>query len=414
MVRYCFVSLNLIGHCDFGGGSFARTASLLRRQGHEVEWVLSHDFDGGSELRTVERLAEEGITVEGPSTLLLSGFQQDAASVARSVSELTQYLQARKVDVVVIDKMCTYANLAAQRAGLPFANVGTDGLSWAYTKRRGYQWLEHGDHHSPSFTAAKNLLGGDNWPQESRATYWGRSPFLNLSFFPRAFYHDRQHGMPACSHFVGAPREASAEKHEREHLLVALGNTFDRAALEPLLRILEKRLRAAPSIKALLLPGDSPFARDLAQLPNVSNPDWMPYDKAFEQSFACIGHGGMNFIWHALHSRVAPLLVPSGIGDQLYNATQMQQHGALVEFPKVSALAKVPGLRRFSVSLSKDKTDAAVNRLLENKDGGVFPLEDLATAMETGGGVPAAARLLEELAVTGAPATECPTGPCCC
>ena len=140
----------------------------------------------------------------------------------------------------------------------------------------------------------------------------------------------------------------------------------------------------------------------------------MTYEEAFARSFACIGHGGMNFVWHALHSRVTPLIVPSGIGDQLYNATQMQQHGALVEFPKVPALARVPGLGRIGVRLSAASTGAAVSRLLENKNHSAFPLEGLAAAMETGGGVAAAVRLLEKLGATGSPATECPAESCCC
>ncbi|MFH0945796.1 MAG: hypothetical protein V2A76_11410, partial [Planctomycetota bacterium] len=243
---------------------------------------------------------------------------------------------------------------------------------------------------------------------------WGRSPYLNVSFLPRAFYHDRQDSMPACSHFLGAPRDSDEVTHDREHLLVALGNTFSPAVLKPLLRILEMHLMADESITVLLLAGGSPLVRNIAKLPNVWDAGWMSYNEAFERSFACIGHGGMNFIWHALHSRITPLIVPSGIGDQLYNATQMQQHGALVEFPRVTLCSRIPGLRRFGVRLSAVSTSAAARRLLETRRERVFPLEGLAAAMETGGGVAAMVRLLEELATARAPVTACPAAPCCC
>ena len=144
----------------------------------------------------------------------------------------------------------------------------------------------------------------------------------------------------------------------------------------------------------------------------VDTRTWVPYEEAFSRAQWCIGHGGAIFLWYSIQYEVPPLVIPSGYGDQHYNASQMERYGVSVVVPHRNPLLLTKRFKHLGVTVNEQALAGALSTLLAGRDNPAF--HRLSSAMSAGGGVRASATLIELLADQKAPVEKCPSDPCCC
>lgn len=401
MARFLFASHARFGHVDLGGRSYLRTAAKLRARGHEVSWLLH-----AREEHVAAAVAAAGVPLTAIAGQPLKlGADHEPEAVARSVRLLAGHLRAAGVGVLVADRVLAAAHLAGRLAGVPWAAFGTDGHPWRRARRDGARVRERGVHEKRAADAERlyDLLGlpaGDEGRMPP--SVWLRSPYLTVSFFPFELWHDDPVERLPQAHFVGGPPEGSAGADRRARLVVAAGNTWAgravRAVVEALPAVRERR----PELEVEVLTGSERLTEELAAaggLDGVALTTWGDYGEAFRGAVAVAGHGGTAFLWQAMAEGAPVLVVDPDKGDQTANAARVERLG----------LGRV--LRGGEVAPGR-VAEALLGLLAD--EGAREAMGRFARALRSGGGVEAAATLLEALASGGAPVTACPGEPCCC
>jgi UDP:flavonoid glycosyltransferase YjiC (YdhE family) len=395
MARFVFVSHPALGHLDFGGGGYLRTARQLIDRGHRVRWLLPANLRPGDAEPRRAADAEAAITAAGVPVVRLAGpFDLNApldAKMIEAVRALSHYIREEAADACIIDRLSVLASIAAHSAHIPWAVVGGDGAQWTAQAGRG---VKHGVFvHSPVGEVARRL-GVTDYPTESLSTFWGVSPLLNVSFFPRHFY-----GVEGGthSHFVGG--DTPVTNTVRDSLLVTLGTSYRPEVRDALLSsLVTLATQGRPRIE--ILTGDAAIsARLRAASDRVRALDWEPYDTAFSRARLAIGHGGNAFLWQAVAAGVPVIAIPSGIGDQSFAAERVERLGL--------------GRSIHPHTLSPQSLGAAIDDLLG--DGATQArVADLQRSFRSGGGIVAAAELFERLARERSVASDCVAPMCCC
>jgi hypothetical protein len=410
MSSFCFVSFAQSGHCDFGGMSYLRIALALKERGHEVWWVVSKNIVRDQHDRVLSLLRAKGLVALDQEWLLTPA--GTVSEIRRSIAAFTEHLVDTRCHVAVIDRYCTAAQIAAQRRGIPWAAVGTDGVPRTLVRLPGSDMpcVTHGAWNDPPARQRWAAVGGDEAGIE--CSYWCASPFLNISFMPRGFNLVPSAPIHAHAHAVGAGTYPSLTG-ERRYVLVTFGNTFHQSYLDGLLSVLPQLIARFQKTPFLVLTGDDALSgrcRDrLGAYANVRVETWLDYAAAFASARVAIGHGGSAFAWHALVTGTPVLAIPTGIGDQSFNCERIR---SLALGQVVTARLRQPILRwrQRHADFDVDKLTRALDRLLA-PHGSKSPLYH---AIRSGGGVSAAASLLETLAQTRSPVTTCASGACCC
>jgi len=420
LARFCFVSFAQPGHCDFGGMSYVRTAQELMRRGHEVRWVLSRHWRGHHYARVCALLQSLAIPTKdlGHLYLTVDHHNEDMRLSSRAFA---RHITSEQYDCVVLDRLCIGAAFAAHAAGIPWAVVGTDGREWSHQKQRFMRnsaVLPWPRSYSNIDKLADDLCRND-FPRPSASSYWATSPFLNLSFFPRAYYEDGKRAvLPAHSHFMGSG-PAREPLPERKQLLVTFGNSFDPILRRQLISIVLPFIRNR-SIPTMVLTGEeavTKILRDVFQeLPHVTIKEWVPYDEAYRGVRAVVGHGGTSHIWYGMREGT-PLLAIPHIGDQVYGGCQLER----LNIGRVVLPLVVPGLPsrllrklgKIGIRLSKSELVNKLHDVLTDEEVFENSLR-LSRVMRTGGGVEASALLLECLARERSCISTCVEPSCCC
>ena len=417
MARFCFVSLANVAHCDLGGMSFIRTAEELMRRGHEVEWVFSRRHKAAMQLRAEEFVERHAIPLGEPDDLILS-VRGTPRQIVDSALALQDYVEAGAFDCMVVDRMCAVAPFSAYGAGTPWAVVGTDGRDWSSgpvdsRDGRGARGRLPGRQRVAKLETVSRYISRNDFPRPSTEGRWASSPFLNISFFPRAYYENGgTTALPDHSHFVGSgayhpPLEARTE------VLVTFGNTFD-----PSLRI-----QVAEELRTFLEASDTPvtmltgkpevtaeMTRILNGSPNLTIQAWVAYDEAYRTALAVVGHGGTSHLWYGMREGI-PLIAVPATGDQVYGAMQAERMGiGRAALPAVDATG---GPREASRHLGAGDLAQTIRAVLEDSEW-AHAAAAVSQTMRAGGGVPASANLLERLAHERTPLIDCGTEACCC
>lgn len=325
------------------------------------------DFGGGSFARTAVELLRRGHSVRW---LLVAGNGWPAAGAVGAAlarkglavetvngdvrgEEAIGQLRERlaSVDACAIDRLARFASEACA-ADIPWAALGTDGGVWQMSPNG----VERG-------------AGTDS--------FWCASPFLNIAFLPPCYW-----GGPlrAGSHFLGCAERSSPV--ERAAIIATLGTTFDPIHAE--------RVSTALHAASRVIGGEWRF---------LDAGNWQPYSVAFADARLAIGHGGNAFLWQAMAEGIPVLSVFSGCGDQAFGARAAARlgMGQAIHASNVNADVVVDAVRRLLV----DRRTAERARQMR-------------TILRSGGGVDAAATLLERLAGERAPLISCVPGRCCC
>lgn len=428
MAKFCFISRAQPGHLDFGGMSYVRTAVELKNRENEIQWILSrnqrHDKDDLI-VRAKKIVKDYGLNAREFVGLHTTASQKSQVLLGYA-HNFARYLKSGQYDCVVVDRLCVVAAFSAHLAGLPWATVGSDGREWTEKKyrimvNRGvFPGLWDG---SPLKEIIRSI-SNNNFPKPSHKTFWATSPFLNISFFPRAYYRDtRNLEHPKYSHFVGCD-ETPESKTEQSYLLITFGNSFNPTVRRKLITILQSSIREL-SINVLFLAGNIEVANALRQTfrhdSNVEVREWMPYDTAYRGAIGVVGHGGTSHIWYGLREG-KPLLAIPFIADQFYGALQLERLNvgrAVVPFVVPRHLSRLfrkigynmPG--EASIYLSKRKFSSKLNELLKDQTIRDSTIR-IGRFMRTGGGVQASASLIERLARFREPVSTCVAPSCCC
>jgi hypothetical protein len=415
MARFLFLSWSHQGHVDYGGASFLRLARRLLDAGDEVSWALTQTGWGGATKRELERsMAAQQIPVSrlGEADLELPipapALTRKREPILSSVRTLAAFLADERVDVLVAERRCVLAGIAAWLAGVPWVAVGTDGQRWTdHFEKRGYYSLP-GAFADSSASAIAAELGARGCPPELLQTSHLVSPFLNLSFFPRDFYGPPGTSAgagPPCAHFVGSELRGE-EAQAGGRVLVTLGNTGSRRGiLTAFLRIVTliesgKIRRPAP---LTFLTGRTPAGAMLAPIAARKDwlvvRDWQPYFEAFSGVDWALGNGGAAFTWHALFQGAPVLIVGPQAGDQRFNGQQVQAHRLGVML-RVEPLELDAERVRDSVAFLESEETRERCRAWSRR-------------LRSGGGVEAAAELCRRLAASGLPQDACADPRCC-
>jgi hypothetical protein len=388
--RFLFVSHPAWGHIDFGGLSYLRTAERLVERGHDVRWLLpeSQAPSVWRFARAVEQTVARWIRVVrfGGPYHVFDPYRKEMAETARLVE---RYVRDESVDVIVVDRLSVIAAIGAHAADRAWAVVGGDGLRWTVGPRGG---VVRGDWNESCVDMICHNLGITDFSNDGSASLWAVSPWLNLSFFPRSFYGESG----ALTHFVGG---GASRVTERKAVLVALGTSLPPAARTAIVQlVLEVAREDGPPIEVLT--GDPDVSQQIRSATRrVHSIDWEPYESAFARASLAVGHGGNGFVWQGIANGIPLLVVSHPMGDQEFGAAQVERLGI--------------GRTLRSAEATADTFAASVARLLG--DGPTRErARQLQQALLSGGGIEAAADLLERLARDRVPARACVAPRCCC
>lgn len=421
MASFCFISFATPGHCDFGGLSYVRMGSRLQEDGHTVQWVLSRHPKESSNHRARRLLDRFHLPY-----IEATGLIERSESITQTAENFADFLRRRDFDCIVIDRLCGVAAFAAHLAEIPWATVGTDGREWKFKKLR--TRMHHGAfpgswRNSPMRRIRLSFYR-DDFPRPSSRSIWATSPFLNISFFPRAYYPSGPGAaLPRHSHFLGYG-ESPVSGTGNDYLLVTFGNSFF-----PVLRVAVmermKPLIEDLGISVLVLTGDSEVSKAVAQEfrhdSQVEVREWVPYDEAYRGAVGVVGHGGTSHVWYGLREGTPLLAIPQR-GDQHFGASQINRLGVGLEvIPRTISRLLPSQIRRFgawivppdNVYLNGRDFGDGLARVLSDpaiRDSA----GDFSHRMRGGGGVRAGVSLLKRLAETRQPVRECVAPTCCC
>ena len=421
MAKFCFISFAQPGHCDFGGMSYVRTAVALQNRGHEVQWVLSPHPQAQLNVRAQKIIRDSGLHFKE-----FSGLHTRNKNVGESVKNFGNHLKSSKYDCVVVDRLCVAAAFSAHLAGIPWATAGTDGRDWMPKRLRSIfnKGVFPGSWNASPMNLIARSFHRDDFPKPSSKTMWATSPFLNISFFPKVYYQDKQgQEPPKHSHFVGcgATPEPLAQN---SYLLVTFGNVFNPVVRQKLLKLLKPLIREF-SINVLFLAGNRGVANSIRQSfrhnSAVEIKEWMPYDQAYREAVCVIGHGGTSHIWYGMREGKPLLAIPLK-ADQYFGAFQLERLNVGRNLVPLVAPWSIHNMFRKSshnstpkdsVYLSKRKLSTVLHELLTDtaiQDSSIR----LSRLMRRGGGIQASVSLLECLAKFQEPVSNCIAPSCCC
>ncbi|HEV3171603.1 MAG TPA: nucleotide disphospho-sugar-binding domain-containing protein [Actinocrinis sp.] len=382
MSRFLVVSLPLAGHVN----PIAAVARVLTGRGHEVAWAGSERFlrpllGAGALIHPIPLRAHRGGQGELGMAAAKSRWEGYVVPHARYTLRAVDRAAADfEPDVMLVDQHAVAGALVAHKRGLTWASVAPTTMELTRPYRalpKVESWL-------------LGLLDG-LWAD---AGLPGRPPH-DLRFSPHlliAFTGSALTGelsWPQHTALVGPaiePRPADAEfpwdwlDPARKHLLVTVGTlSMDQAenfyhrmtsALEPL----GSKLQAIVIAPEYAIPDPSPHVLVRQRVPML---DLMP------RLDAVVSHGGLNTVCEAL-AHGLPLVVAPIKGDQPINAAQVAAAGAGVRVR--FARARPETLRDAVLAVLDDPSYRAA-------------AEAVRASFRAAGGAPAAADLLEALAL---------------
>jgi len=385
--RFLFVSLPLTGHVN----PIAALARVLSGRGHEVAWAGSERFlrplvGADALIHPIPLRVHRGGQAELGMAAVKSRWEGYIVPHARTTLRGVDRAAADfRPDVMVVDQHAVAGALVAHGRGLPWAGVAPTTAeltrpyralpkveSWILGLLDGL-WAEAGLPGLP--------------PHDLRF-----SPHLLIAFTGTALVGAGLTGAPSWpdnAALVGPalePRPADAGfpwdwlDPGRKHLLVTMGTlSMDLAegfyrrmaqALEPL----GDRLQAIVVAPEYAIPDPPAHVLVLRQVPML---ELMP------RLDAVVGHGGLNTVCEAL-AHALPLVIAPIKGDQPINAAQVAAAGAGIRVR--FARTRPEPLRDAVLAVLDDPSyRAAAERVRES--------------FRAAGGAPAAADLLESLAV---------------
>lgn len=321
----CVVSAGT-GHLDFGGLGFVGLVRKLIAHGHEVVWVSSRD--------QVDRLRAYGFNAEHQpviNALSLNYFiPVDAIDQHRNnylwllqqIRHFYALIASRKPDLILCDRLLTYAAMAIEELEIPYAAVGTPGGYWRKDERGTHPCDMPVMEYRRLGGAIKNDLG---WKRALLDSFWVNSPLLNISFIGRDFYKATQ-GIPSAQvhHFADRNILSSGDR-----IGISFGNEGTESILQSFMDCMLRHgwLREPLDV---FLGGKRHLLREMQQKypsDHIQFHGWVNFSEHFPKLRYLVFFGGIGTIWHCIDNYLPMLIVPGLIGDQLYNGRIVSERG---------------------------------------------------------------------------------------
>ena len=320
------------GHMDFGGQGFVRLAKSLQHKNHHVTW-LSFGLQP-------ERLKKQGCVVDEMPTLRglsvipfftadkIDQYKQQHQSRINAIQILYSLLHKEKPDILIIDRLLTYASLVAKQLNIPFVAMGTPGGYWQLNKQ------EQCVHVSPSLTPVHDyadygeiLKKSLDWQQGENNSFWTHSPSLNVCFMNTAFYplHNNQKKQLVS---VNHHQKNSTETKDKR-LGISFGNQGNQ---QHLLKLLEYAIDLPSDLLPIniFVGSNQTLYKQLDNLYNskqITLHHWVDFNQCFSVLSALIFLGGIGTIWQCIEHNIPMLITSGNIGDQRFNAERVQAMG---------------------------------------------------------------------------------------
>ena len=328
MANICCTAFESIAHVDFGGFGYLNIALSLRNKGHNVFWLIGRSNESSTLNydKVLQTLNQHNFSVFSLDDIYLSSNCSDGAYPVDSILKVKSFFVENQVNCVLVDRICTVAQLAAFYSGIKWVGIGTCGREWQFTSSMFHDRLILSPH-----KATKNILDHsasfadcNNKSSLFEFGYWVGSPYLNISFMPFNFF--KGSGGAQCL-FVPTFLPPSDGKY----ILITFGNSMPKPLQYKILELLGELLCELKGEEFILLTGNNDKVFDdanilLAKHVNIKIKKWMDYDLAFKSAKLSIGHGGTAHVWYSIAYQV-PLITLPVIADQIYNSTRVKKLG---------------------------------------------------------------------------------------
>lgn len=313
------------GHLDFGGMGFVKLAKKLMARGHEVTWISSQ--------QQVERLHSFGFSAEYQpviDALNLNYFipanafdssRQNYLWLMQQIRLFHALIASRKPALILFDRLLTYAAMAAEELGIPYASVGTPGGHWRKDQNGTHPSDAPVEEYRQWGEKIKNDLG---WSKVRLDSFWVNSPLLNISFIGKDFYTSPP-GTPSAQvyHFTDRPRSGGSR----------FGVSFGNEGIETILKLFMECLFRHNWVHDpldIFLGNKEHLLHELQ--PKYSSEcvqfhEWVDFSEHFPELKCLTFFGGIGTLWHCIDNYLPMLIVPGLIGDQLYNARTVSRLG---------------------------------------------------------------------------------------
>ncbi len=321
----CVVSSGT-GHLDFGGMGFVGLAKKLVARGHDVTWISCQ--------QQVNRLRAFDFNVEQQPVIdaLNLNYFIPVNAIAQHGDKYQWLLQqiqyfhtliaSRKPNLILFDRLLTYAALAADELCVPYASVGTPGGHWFRHETGTLPSESPVLDYSHLGDAIKNDLG---WKRGALNSFWINSPLLNICFLGRDFY-SVQPGTPSAQvyHFADKSIRTSGTR---------FGISFGNEGTEAILKLFMECMLQHDEVQDpldIFLGNKDHLMREMVpryQSERVKFHGWVDFSEHFPKLKCLAFFGGIGTIWHCIDNFLPMLVVPGLIGDQIYNGRLVVECG---------------------------------------------------------------------------------------
>ncbi len=327
----CLVS-SQPGHIDFGGKGFTGLAKQLESRCHQVEWVSFGEQP--------ERLTRLGFSVKALSAVSSLSLlpllnveeihlhEQEHQCRVDALKALNFFLDKEQPDILIIDRLLTYAPLSAEQLNIAYITIGTPGGYWSFKKAgqqiHAFSVTEPVNSYKAYGELLKDALG---WKRGVISSFWAKSPYFNICFMNRDFYPlNKEDGDLLIS--VNHHKKVCFKKKKKQ-LGISFGNQGEQ-------QLLFECLKQAVGLPEEVLPihvfvgnHKETYTKLESRYSSqqVTLYRWVDFNEHFSQLSCLVFLGGVGTIWQCIEHEVTMIITPGNIGDQYFNAERVQSQG---------------------------------------------------------------------------------------
>lgn len=342
-------------HFDFGGNGFQNLLLDDFRSGYTVSTLVitKAGVDGSYKLKdTINKL---GFTMLASPELRLSSHSAFDENVEQSVHWLLGHLKETQYDIIYIERICAFSQIALVKLGLDYIVIGSDGSKWGFQKSHllGNKVLKplKNSTINPEMAKACDTFKVDVKYWYIRESFWALSPLNNIHFMPTGWFLKQEStNFKAESRFAGLAVDNARGRENKENfkrILITFGNSMPAKVKKIILEEIKNIVAIDKKVDFTILTGEQGTTDLLANDPSLKGctiKTWSSYEVEFSNSDIAIGHGGTAHIYNCIKYSTIPICFPA-LADQFFNANRVEELGIGFSFFKYSKYRKFLQIR---------------------------------------------------------------------
>ncbi|MEO0438563.1 MAG: glycosyltransferase [Pseudomonadota bacterium] len=322
-------------HLDFGGNGYRRGLESYVDGGHQVDLILS---DKPSTTNSIDVAKLPFRHINHDKSLQLAGNFSFGQEIAESIQWLSAYLREHPYDLIFVDRICGFSQVALRLCCIDdYIVVGSGGVSWGHRYNLGYgkevlQPLRQKNARLVAACAHFDLSASDICH-----SYWSVSKRPGAYFLPSIWFHSQALGpdsagassplssRSALSSPSSSSRPSPPTSECPARLLVTYGNSMPLWLVKPIVNEIKLLRSRAPEIHIKVLAGtEQSLQFNLNELNGlgIEIVRWADYGEEFSKADFVISHGGVAHIYNCIRYRAIPICFPS-LADQFFNAKRV-------------------------------------------------------------------------------------------